>query len=256
MRPPDDLSSLKHLPLVLGAAGAFVVPAMWAFVLDKPALMLMAPITGLVFLGSGLHLKYRARYSPREALWAAVLALLFFGSLLVVSTTALAWRAHRPDLQPLALGLAALMFVGGMATGFVAERRRLRVIDSATGLPAPLVPLLDLKRHRILPLPSPPPPRAATVAALTAVVLNVPLLLQIGGWQANDVVWLAMPALAATVTTMLASGFGPALARALALLDIERRAGRPLVTSRLEELQAMRREFRLSRWLSRANDTR
>ncbi len=252
MRPPDDLSSLKHLPLVLGAAGAFVVPAMWAFVLDRPALMLMAPITGLVFLGSGLHLKYRARYSPREALWAAVLALLFFGSLLVVSTTALAWRAHRPDLQPLALGLAALMFVGGMATGFVAERRRLRVIDPATGLPAPLVPLLDLKRHRLLPLP--PPPRAATVAALTAVALNVPLLLQIGGWQANDVVWLAMPALAATVTTMLASGFGPALARALALLDIERRAGRPLVTSRLEELQAMRRGFWLSRWLSRAND--
>ena len=255
MRPPDDLSSLKHLPLVLGAAGAFVVPAMWAFVLDKSALMLMAPITGVVFLGSGLHLKYRARYSPREALWAAVLALLFFGSLLVVSTTALAWRAHRPDLQPLALGLAALMFVGGMATGFVAERRRLRVIDPTTGLPAPLVPLLDLKRHRLLPLPSPPPPRAATVAALTAVALNVPLLLQVSGWQANDVVWLAMPALAATVTTMLASGFGPALARALALLDIERRVGRPLVTSRLEELQAMRRGFRLSRWLSRANDT-
>ena len=255
MRPPDDLSSLKHLPLVLGAAGALVVPAMWAFVLDRPALMLMAPITGLVFLGSGLHLKYRARYSPREALWAAVLALLFFGSLLVVSTTALAWRTHRPDLQPLALGLAALMFVGGMATGFVAERRRLRVIDPATGLPAPLAPLLDLKRHRLLPLPSPSPPRAATVAALTAVALNAPLLLQVSGWEANDVVWLAMPALAATVTTMLASGFGPALARALALLDIERRVGRPLVTSRLEELQAMRRGFRLSRWLSRANDT-
>jgi len=254
LRPPDDLSSLKHLPLVLGSAGAFVVPAMWAFVLDKPALMVMAPITGLMFLGSGLHLKYRARYSPREALWAAVLALLFFGSLLVVATTALAWRAHRPDLQPLALGLAALMFVGGMATGFVAERRRLRVIDPATGLPAPLVPLLDLKRHRILPLPSPPPPRAATVAALTAVALNVPLLLQIGGWEANDVVWLAMPALAATVTMVLASGFGPALARALALLDIERRAGRPLVTSRLEELQTMRRAFWLSRWLARAND--
>ena len=255
MRPPEDLSSLKHLPLVLGAAGTFVVPAMWAFVLDKPALTVMAPITGLVFLGSGLHLKYRARYSPREALWAAVLALLFFGSLLVVSTTALAWRSHRPDLQPLALGLAALMLLGGMAAGYLAERRRLRVIDAATGLPAPLVPLLDLKRHRVLPLPSPPPPRAATVAALTAVALNVPLLLQIGGWEANDVVWLAMPALAATVTMVLASGFGPALARALALLDIERRVGRPLVTSRLEELQAMRRGFWWSRWLARADDT-
>ncbi|WP_423596483.1 hypothetical protein [Roseateles sp. MS654] len=129
------------------------------------------------------------------------------------------------------------------------------VIDAATGLSAPLVPLLDLKRHRVLPLPSPPPPRAATVAALTAVALNVPLLLQIGGWEANDVVWLAMPALAATVTMVLVSGFGPALARALALLDIERRVGRPLVTSRLEELQAMRRGFWWSRWLARANDT-
>lgn len=93
------------------------------------------------------------------------------------------------------------------------------------------------------------------MAALTAVALNVPLLLQIGGWEANDVVWLAMPALAATVTMVLVSGFGPALARALALLDIERRVGRPLVTSRLEELQAMRRGFWWSRWLARANDT-
>lgn len=74
--------------------------------------------------------------------------------------TALAWRSHRPDLQPLALGLAALMLVGGMAAGFVAERRRLRVIDAATGLPARLVPLLDLKRYRFLPLPSPPPATA------------------------------------------------------------------------------------------------
>jgi hypothetical protein len=251
LRPPDDLSSLKHLPLVLGATGAFVVPAMWAFVLAKPALVVMSAVIGLVFLASGLHLKYRARYSPREALWAAVLAFLFFGSLLVVSATALAWRAHRPDLQLLAFGLAALMWVGAMATGFIAERRRLRIIDASTGLPAPLVPLLDLKRHRILPLPSPPPPRAGTVAALTAVVLNVPLLLQIGGWEANDVVWLAMPALAATVTMMLASGFGPALARALAFMEVERRVGQRLVSARLDELQAVRRGFWLSRWLAR-----
>lgn len=250
MRPPDDLSSLKHLPLVLGAAGAFVVPAMWAFVLAKPALIAMSVAMGAVFLASGLYLKYRAHYSPREALWAAVLALLFFGSLLVVSTTALAWRAQRPDMQPLALGLAGLMWACGMTIGFVAERRRMRVLDAVTGLPAPLAPLVDLQRHRVLPLPSPPPPRAATVAALTALVLNVPLLLQLGGWEANDVVWFAMPALAATVTMVLASGFGPALARALALLEVERRVGRPLVTSRLEELQALRRGFWLSRWLA------
>ncbi len=255
MRPPDDLSSLKHLPLVLGSTGAFVVPAMWAFVLDQPALVAMSMVVGSVFLLSGLYLKYRARYSPCEAIWAAVLALLFFGSLLVVSVTGLAWRAGRPDLQPWALGLASLMYVGGMGAGFIAERRRLRVIDPATGLPAPLVPLLDLKRHRVLPLPSPPLPRAATVAALTALVLNVPLLMQIGGWEANDVVWLAMPALAATVMMVLASGFGPALARALALQSVERRVGRPLATSRLEELQAVRKQYWLSRWLARADGT-
>lgn len=251
MRPPEELSSLRHLPLVLGATGTFIVPAMWAFVLDKTSLAVMSLVIGVVFLASGLYIKYRARYSPREALWAAVLALLFFGSLLVVSTTALAWRVKRPDLQPLALGLAAFMWFGSMGIGFVAERCRLRVIDAGTGLPAPLVPLLDLKRHRVLPLPSPPPPRAATVAAFTAVVLNLPLLLQVSGWEANDIVWLAMPALAATVTMLLASGFGPALARAIALLAIERRVGRPLVSSRLEEIQAMRKRFWLSRWLAR-----
>lgn len=250
MRPPDDLSTLKHLPLLLGAAGAFVLPAMWAFVLDKQSLRPLSMVLGVVFLAYGLYTKYRARYSPREALWAAVMALLFFGSLLVVSTTSLAWRAQRADLQPLALTLAAFMWMAGMGIGFVAERRRLRVIDASTGLPAPLVPILDLKRHRVVPLPSPPPARTRTVAMVTAIFLNLPLLLQLGGWQANDVLWLVMPALAATVTMLLASGFGPGLARAIALLDVERRVGRPLVTSRLEELQAVRQGFWLSRWLA------
>lgn len=250
MRPPDDLSTLKHLPLAMGTTGALVLPAMWAFVLGTQPLLPLSVVLGVVFLAYGLYIKYRARYSPREALWAAVMALLFFGSLLVASTTSLAWRAERPDLQPLALALAAFMGIGGMSIGFIAERRRLRVIDARTGLPAPLVPILDLKQHRLLPWPPPPPPRIGTVAMLAAIFLNLPLLLQVRGWNANDIVWLIMPALGATVTMLLASGFGPGLARAIALLDIERRIGRRLVTSRLEELQALRKGFWLSRLLA------
>lgn len=78
------------MPLVPDATGTFIVPAMWAFVLDKPSLVVMSLVMGVVFLASALYIKYRARYSPREAVWAAALVLLFFGSLLVVSTTTLA----------------------------------------------------------------------------------------------------------------------------------------------------------------------
>lgn len=250
MRPPDDLSTLKYLPLSMATTGALVLPALWAFVLGMRPLLPMSVVLGVVFLAYGLYIKYRARYSPREALWAAAMAVVFFGSLLVASTTSLAWRAQRPDLQPLALALAALMGAGGMGLGFVAERRRLRVIDAATGLPAPLVPMLDLKRHRVMPLPSPPPTPTSKVVMIAAIGLNLPLLLKVNGWEANDVLWLVMPPVSATVTMLLHSGFGPGLARAIALLDVERRVGRPLVTSRLDELQAVRKGFWLSRWLA------
>lgn len=98
MRPPDDLSTLKYLPLSMATTGALVLPALWAFVLGMGPLLPMSVVLGVVFLAYGLYIKYRARYSPREALWAAAMAVVFFGSLLVASTTSLAWRAQRPDL--------------------------------------------------------------------------------------------------------------------------------------------------------------
>ena len=64
------------------------------------------------------------------------------------------------------------------------------------------------------------------------------------------------PATSAAALVQLPETRHPRVGRSsLALLGIERRVGRPLVTSRLEELQAMRRGFWLSRWLARANDT-
>lgn len=249
MRPPDDLTTLKHVPVVLLCSGAFLVPALWAFVVDTHTLLMLAPVSGFVFLVFGLHLKYRSRFSPREALWSFPIALIFFGTLLVTSTTALAWRAQRADLQWLALALAFVLLFGGMLIGYLSEARRLAV--TRDGIPLPLQPMLDLKRHRVLPVAAPRPPKLGTVAVLSALVLNVPLVLQAGGWSANDVVWLAMPVLGATVAYVATTGLGPALARALALRRIERQLGHAFCTSRLEELQQLRRGFWLSRWLAR-----
>jgi hypothetical protein len=252
VRPPDDLKTLKNVPFAMLGAGLFVVPALWGFVLPKEVLFAAAPVTGLVFLVAGLHIKYRSRYTAQEALWSLPLTLMFFGSLLVASTTALAWRAHRPDLQGLALGIAALLAFGGLASGYWSERRQL--VAPPGEVPKALQALIDLQRHRLLPMPAPRQPAMGTIAFFAALGLNAPLLMQLGGWGTNDVVWLAMPLLGGAVTYVLATGFGPALARALAVLAIERRAGQPFRTSRLEELQALRRTFWLSRWLGRTDN--
>lgn len=241
MSPPDDLTTLKHIPSTMLGAGLFVVPSMWAFVLGVHAMLALAPITGLIFLAFGLYTKYRSRYSPREALWAFPVALIFFGSLLVASTTSLVWRAGRPDLQWLAIVIAVLLTVGGMAVGCLSEMRRLRVQQK--GVPESLLHMLDLRRHRVLPTRTAQQSKLGRIAFLAALALNVPLLLHVGNRHANDVVLLAMPLLGATVTYVLASGLGPALARVFAILKLERRLGQPFCTSRLEELEELRRTF-------------
>lgn len=251
MRPPDDLKTLKNVPFAMLGTGLFVVPALWAFALPKDVLFAAAPMTGLAFLIAGLHIKYRSRYTPKDALWSLPLTLMLFGSLLVASTTALAWRAQRPDLQALAVGVAVVLTIGGLAAGYWSERRHLAA--SPGEVPKALESLLDLQRHRVRPMPAARQPAMGKVAFLAALALNAPLLLQMNGWQANDVVWLAMPLLGGAVTYVLATGFGPALARAIAVRDVEKRVGQTFCTSRLEELQTLRRTFWLSRWLARSD---
>ncbi|MFX1677609.1 hypothetical protein PV762_00095 [Mitsuaria sp. CC2] len=253
MRPPDNLDSLKGTPIAMFGAGGLVIPAMWAFLLAPGVVLTMAPITGLLFLLAGLHMTYRSRFSPGEALWSFLLALIFFGSLLVASTTSLAWRMARPDLQGLAVGLAAFIGGGALLLGFLAERRRL--LPKENGVPVALLPTVDLQRHQLHPSPaSGTQPTMGRIAFLSALALNVPLLLQMNGLRGDDIVWLAMPVLGATVTYVLATGFGPSLARILALRVLERRDGRRFTTSRFEELTQMRRHLWLARWLCREED--
>lgn len=237
----------------MAVVGLLVVPAMWAFLLPITAVLAMAPITGALFLLYGLHMTYRSRFSPGEAVWSFLVGLLFFGSLLVASTTSLAWQAQRSDLVGLALAVTIAGGAGSVLLGFLAEQNRLR--EMGDGIPVVLQPLLDLKNHQLRSLPAKrPAPTVGRVAFLSALILNVPLLLQLNGVQANSALWLAMPLLFAAVSYILATGVGPALARILALRRIERRTGLRFTTNRLEELAQMRRGLWLSRWLCRRED--
>ncbi|MCW7540921.1 hypothetical protein OOT46_24165 [Aquabacterium sp. A7-Y] len=250
MRPPDDLNTLKSLPLAMVVGGTLVVPLMWAIVLDSGTLTALAPASGLLFLAAGLYLKYRATYSPTEAFWSIPLALIFFGSFLVGCATGVTWRLHRPDLHGLAIGSSLALTIGSIAIGFARERRRLRV--QRDGVPIALAELVDLQRHHIRPAPAAgASPRMGTVAFLSAVGLNLPLLLQLGGWDRGAVVWLVLPLLGGAVSYVLATAIGPGLARAVALRALEVRTGQRFTTSRIDELQALRRTFRLSPWLCR-----
>lgn len=250
---PDNLSTLKGTPVAMAIAGVLIVPAMWAFLLAPRIVLAVAPFTGLLFLLSGVHMTYRSRFSPAEAMWSFVLALIFFGSLLVASTTSLVWRMGRPELHGAAVAVAAAIGTGGLLLGYLAERRRLS--PSKDGIPVALMPIIDLEQHRLRPLPiAGSPPTMGRVAFLAALALNLPLLLQLNGLQRDDVLWLAMPVLGAAVTYVLTTGIGPSLARVRALRALERRTGQRFTTSRIEELNAMRRGLWLARWLCRADD--
>lgn len=234
----------------MAVVGVLVVPAMWAFLLPISAVLVMAPITGALFLAYGLHMTYRSRFSPGEGLLSFVVGLAFFGSLLVASTTSLAWQAQRPDLIGLALALAIAGGSGSLALGFLVERRRLR--DEVNGIPVVLEPLIDLKKHQLRSLPAKrPAPAIGRVAFLAALVLNVPLVLQLNGLDGNSALWVVMPLLFAAVAYIFATGVGPALARIQSLRRIERQTGRQFTTERLKELAEMREGLWLSRWLCR-----
>ncbi|MGH1554507.1 hypothetical protein ACRAWF_28980 [Streptomyces sp. L7] len=86
-----------------------------------------------------------------------------------------------------------------------------------------LLSTVDLQRHPLHPSPASGTQPMGRIAFLSALALNVPLLLQMNGLRGDDIVWLAMPVLGATVTYVLATGFGPSLARILALRALERR---------------------------------
>ncbi|UXH80166.1 hypothetical protein [Roseateles amylovorans] len=226
---------------------------MWAFLLPISAVLTMAPVTGVLFLLYGLHMTYRSRFSPDEGLLSFLVGIAFFGSLLVASTTSLAWQAQRSDLGGLALALAVAGGTGSVVLGFLVEKRRLS--DRVDGIPVVLKPLVDLQKHRLRSLPvERPAPAIGRIAFLAALVMNVPLVLQLHGFDGNSALWLVMPLLFAAVAYILATGVGPALARIQSLQEIERRTGRQFTTERLEELAEMRNGLWLARWLCRDED--
>jgi hypothetical protein len=253
MRPPDQLNSLKWTPLAMAGTGVLVLPAMWAFSLPLSTVLGMAPFSGGLLFAFGLHMTYRSRFSPAEAVWGVCVGVLFFGSFLIASTTSLPWEAQRPDLIGFAVAVAIATGALSILLGFLAEKRRLR--DEVDGIPVVLMPLIDLQKHQIRPMPTPhPAPALGRIAFLTALAMNLPLLLQLQGFRRSSVLWVLMPLLFATITYILATGMGPAMARIQSLKAIERRTGHRFTTSRLDELTAMRRGLWLARWLCRDED--
>lgn len=207
------------------------------------------PLTAAVGLLFGLYIKYLSVYGARSYLIVAPMLLLLLGNLVLCFSIGLVWMAGRPDLTAAAVGVAALLVAGCLSCGFFMERRRLR--PTHEGLPDVLRPLLDLDRERIHPMPTAaPPPHMAKFTGLAAVVLNVPLLLEIAGGSRASLLWLVFPVSAGAAAWLLGSQAGPGLARALAIMDIERSTGKRFVSGRIDELRDLRRGFWLSRWLA------
>lgn len=254
MNPPQNLEVIRHAPLAWLGLGA-AQPMFWVFALPEggpgnaAAVLAPMPLTALLGLLLGLFIKYRSQYSARSYLIVAPVLLLLLGNLVLCFTLGLVWMAHRPDLTTAAVGVATLLVISGFLYGFGMERRRLQARHD--GVPDALRPLLDLERARIHPMPTPAAPlHMGKFAVLAALCLNLPLLLELAGGSRLSLMWLVFPLSGGAAAYLLGSQVGPGLARALAVLAIERHIGHRLQSARIDELRALRRSFWLSRWLA------
>jgi hypothetical protein len=55
LRPRNELSTLKHLPLVLAATGAFIVPALWSYGVHEAPMPRLGPQDGAAGRSRACH---------------------------------------------------------------------------------------------------------------------------------------------------------------------------------------------------------
>jgi hypothetical protein len=94
-----------------------------------------------------------------------------------------------------------------------------------------------------------PPPRQGLLWLVVGAAVNVPWVFRTQGITDAQMLPWALALFAAAVVWVAAAYMGPMLGRAVLLLRLERATKQRLVHEHFEDIQQLRRDFWLSRWL-------
>jgi hypothetical protein len=193
----------------------------------------------------------RSDFGGRQGIAGAALMLLFLVPLIAGVAVMTLSLAGLPQLAWLAVGTCALSLAMAFVAGFRRQWLPLRN-EGFDGAWARTNVDPEAGRLRASALLDNTPGAAASTSPwlIAALAANGPLLYR--AWGATDA--QAMPfVLAVLVLTSLwifVRQVGPMAARGCFVLQLERHHGRRIVHEHLEELEALRRSFWLSRWFS------
>ena len=227
----------------LSAAGALWVASAWA----------------AAAWAFGLHMKYRTRFGVGHRFGASVLLVsLLHGTGVGLVSTVLA-IARRTDLLTPALwaysSFTAVVSLAALASGTFKARKALAK-DAAPQERDWLTRTVDLDRFAFNDQGAPPPATGGWVGPAAfggALAANVYLLVQTWGSFLLTLVVVIVTLLLATLQWGCALFF-QSFARDMALWQLERTHGKRFITSRLDEVRALRRTFWLGKWLCRPED--
>jgi hypothetical protein len=193
---------------------------------------------------------YRSDFAARYGLLAAGLFLLAFMSFLGGGAVAVAHSIHDND------SVAVLALLGGIFTVAIPllgsawiERARLERQGSKG---AWVQQHVDAKAGRMRAdalLSNSPPPRQGLLWLVVGAAVNVPWVFRTQGITDAQMLPWALALFAAAVVWVAAAYMGPRLGRAVLLLRLERATKQRLVHEHFEDIQQLRRDFWLSRWL-------
>ena len=252
-RSPLTRSQLMHLPWSGGLVGVVNCFCFWKYLSPSGVVLPAACLGGLMLLLAA-WLAYRSEFATRYGLVAPVLMWLLFGPM--TTGIAVLMLSMGGDLEW--RGWAVVSVGGGLLLVFIGsvvqQWRRLQ----REGLDGPWIrEHVDAVSGRLrADALRPGSGNEASwhpiwVAALAA---NIPLLYRTWGISDQQVMRVLLLVMFLTSVWICVKQIGPAAGKALFLRDWERRAGRTLVHEGWDDLQALRRRFWLSRWLTVQGD--
>jgi hypothetical protein len=247
------LSPLRRGQLLgLPLSGLVLGPLMALFymrLLGGATALMLGGALSVVMMSLAGWIAYRSDFGGRQGIAGAALMLLLLAPLMSGAAVMTLSLAGVPQLSLLAVGTSllslAIAFVAGLRRqwltlqreGFDGAWARTNVDPDAARLRASALLGADTNAA-----PSSP----WLIAALAA---NGPLLYSTWGTTDAQAMPFVLAVLALTSVWVCARKVGPMAARGWFVLQLERHHGRRIVHEHHEELQALRREFWLSRWL-------